>query len=323
MGILLLLIMAVRNGAIPLVDLSDFESTDQAVKQKFIENLADAFHSVGFVGVTGHGVPQKLIDDFYTSANKYFSLPTETKLKYEFPGAAGQRGYTSFGREHAKGSNNPDLKEFFQICRETENMPEDERNPDVDEVPEFVELGKKLYSKFEERGNVLLSAIAIHLGLPEDYFSKITENGMSILRAIHYPPITSEPKSAIRAEQHEDINLITLLVGASAGGLQLKTQSGEWKDVIPEQNEIVINVGDMLQRLTNKYLKSTTHRVINPPKEEWHLPRLSIPFFLHLKPEAPIHVLESCITPENPCQFPPTTAIEYLNERLTEIGLKN
>ena len=314
--------MTGRNDTIPLVDLRDFESNDEQLKMKFVEKLVDAFHNIGFVGVTGHGIPQDLIDNFYESAKRYFALPSDIKMKYAMKASSGERGYTSFGGEQAKGSNTPDLKEFFQFGGETEDTPDHIRNPKVTEVPEFVELGNKLFSAFEERGRVLLCAIGIHLGLPEDYFTKITKNGDSIFRAIHYPPITSEPGNAIRAAQHEDINFITLLVGASAGGLQLKTQSGEWKDVIPEQNEIVVNVGDMLQRLTNKYLKSTTHRVINPPKEEWHLPRLSIPFFLQPLPDTNLKALESCFTPENPEHFPPITAMEYLQERLNEIKRK-
>jgi len=308
--------------AIPLVNLEDFVSGNEEKKQAFINSLASAFREIGFVGVTGHGIPSTLIKDFYGAAKKFFALSQEKKNVYEFPGAAGQKGYTSFGREHAKGSKNPDLKEFFQIGRETSDMSKDERNPDVVEVPEFMDLGKKLYSSFEVCGNTLLRAIAIHLKLSEDYFDVINKDGISILRAIHYPPITEEPASAIRAEQHEDINLITLLVGASAGGLQLQTQSGEWLDVIPQHDEIVINVGDMLQRLTNKYLKSTTHRVVNPPREEWSKPRLSIPFFLHPHPDTSLKVLNHCVSAENPEHFPPITAIEYLNERLRDIGLK-
>lgn len=201
-------------------------------------------------------------------------------------------------------------------------MSADERNPDVKEVPEFMQLGMELYRQFEEKGNALLEAIAIHLNLPIDYFRSQTKDGVSILRAIHYPPITSEPASAIRAEQHEDINLITLLVGASAGGLQLQNTAGEWQEIVPENDEIVINVGDMLQRLTNNYLKSTTHRVVNPPREEWHKPRLSIPFFLHPRPEMSLNVLDSCVTEDNPQHYDPITAGGYLDERLREIGLK-
>ncbi|MEM1356693.1 MAG: 2-oxoglutarate and iron-dependent oxygenase domain-containing protein [Bacteroidota bacterium] len=314
--------MATANRTIPLVNLSDFESGDPAKRQAFIEKLADAFHGIGFVGVTGHGIPKSLIDDFYVAAKRFFALETETKKAYEIPGAAGQRGYTAFGKEKAKQSKVADLKEFFQIGQETPTTPTDALNPRIAEVPEFMELGLQLYREFEEKGNSLLRAIALHLELPEDYFEGKTKEGVSILRAIHYPPITSEPASAIRAEQHEDINLITLLVGASAGGLQLQNADGEWLEIVPENDEIVINVGDMLQRLTNNYLKSTTHRVVNPPREDWHKPRLSIPFFLHPKPEMSLDVLERCVTADNPPHYESITAGGYLDERLREIGLK-
>ena len=314
--------MTTTARTIPLVNLSEFEHGDAAARQAFVKQLGDAFHEIGFVGVTGHGIPKQLIDDFYVAAKKFFALPEDVKRKQEIPGAAGQRGYTAFGKEKAKQSKVADLKEFFQIGQETAGMTDAERNPRVAEVPEFMDLGMQLYRAFEEKGNHLLRAIAIGLGLPEGYFAEYTENGVSILRAIHYPPITSEPDSAIRAEQHEDINLITLLVGASAGGLQLLNADGVWQEIVPENDEIVINVGDMLQRLTNNHLKSTTHRVVNPPREQWHKPRLSIPFFLHPRPEMRLDVLESCVTADNPQHFPPTTAGEYLDERLRQIGLK-
>lgn len=311
---------------IPLVDLSTFVNGDANQRQAFVDKLGSAFHEIGFVGVTGHGVPQQLIDDFYVAAKKFFALPVEQKREYELKGMAGQRGYTSFGKEHAKQSKVADLKEFFQIGQEVANdHPQKELypdNPDVDAVPEFMDLGRRLYRAFEASGANLLRAIALHLELPEDYFASKIEAGNSILRAIHYPPITQEPASAIRAEQHEDINLITLLVGASAGGLQLLDKDDKWQEVVPENDEIVINVGDMLQRLTNNYLKSTTHRVVNPPREQWHKPRLSIPFFLHPKGDMDLTVLDRCVTTDNPQHYEPTTAGDYLDERLREIGLK-
>ncbi len=309
---------------IPLVNLSRFEKGDEAQRKAFIDELGSAFHDIGFVGVTGHGIPKDLIDDFYLSAKKFFALPVDVKRKYEVAGAAGQRGYTSFGKEHAKQSQVADLKEFFQIGQELADTSSSDytKNPDVDEVPDFMQLGRQLYRAFENSGGVLLRAIALYLGLDEKYFDQYTNDGMSILRAIHYPPITQEPQSAIRAEQHEDINLITLLVGASAGGLELQNASGEWQEIVPENDEIVINVGDMLQRLTNNYLKSTTHRVVNPPRSEWDKPRLSIPFFLHPRPEMQLDVLPSTITTTRPQAYHPITAGEYLDERLREIGLK-
>jgi isopenicillin N synthase-like dioxygenase len=318
--------MTTTTRTIPLVDLSQFAQGDEAARQQFVQQLGKAFHEIGFVGVVNHGVPKQLIDDFYAAAKAFFALPLDVKKRYEIEGLAGQRGYTSFGKEHAKDSKIPDLKEFYQIGQEAsgEHSGKDlyATNPRVAELPEFAELGLQLYRAFEKSGGLLLEAIAIHLGLPQDYFNGQIRNGNSILRAIHYPPITQEPASAIRAERHEDINLITLLVGASAGGLQLLNMEDEWLDIVPEADEIVINVGDMLQRLTNNYLKSTTHRVVNPPREEWHLPRLSIPFFLHPVSEMDLTVLPGCVTPDRPEAYPPITAGEYLDERLREIGLK-
>ena len=314
------------NRSIPLVDLSKFTKGDDSQRAEFIKALGNAFHEYGFVGVVNHGIPDSLVEDFYNASKKFFSLPVGTKRKYEIEGLAGQRGYTSFGKEHAKQSQVADLKEFFQIGQFVDkDDPLKSEYPDnvtVEEVREFSELGKQLYKTFEKSGAELLRAIALYLELPEDYFDQHIVKGNSILRSIHYPPITSEPESAIRAEQHEDINLITLLVGASAGGLQIFNAEGEWLDIIPEENEIVINVGDMLQRLTNNYLKSTTHRVVNPPREMWHLPRLSIPFFLHPKSEMPLNCLDFCINEERPKHYADITAGEYLDERLREIGLK-
>lgn len=309
------------NRTIPVVDLSQFVNGNEAEREAFVKALGKAFHEVGFVGVKNHGVPKSLVDGFYEASKSYFSLPVDVKQSYEVEGAAGQRGYTAFGREKAKQSQVADLKEFFQIGQEEEegNYPP---NPQVKEVPEFSTLGLELYRAFEKAGGQLLRAIALHLDLPEDYFDSKIKNGSSILRSIHYPPITQEPASAIRAEQHEDINLITLLVGASAGGLQLLNAEMEWLDIVPEEEEIVINVGDMLQRLTNNYLKSTTHRVVNPPKSEWHKPRLSIPFFLHPVSNMDLTCLDRCVTEDRPLAYAPTTAGDYLDERLREIGLK-
>jgi isopenicillin N synthase-like dioxygenase len=318
--------MDIMERTIPVVDLSQFTSDDAGQRAAFVQTLGDAFHNVGFVGVVNHGVPKELVDRFYAAAKAFFSLPVQVKKKYEIAALSGQRGYTSFGTEHAKHSEVPDLKEFFQIGQEVPashlNKDEYPDNVRVDEIPEFLDLGIKLFKAFEASGAELLRAIAIHLHLDEDYFDDKIEEGNSILRAIHYPPIIQEPKSAIRAEQHEDINLITLLVGASAGGLELLNKQDQWLPIIPGENEIVVNVGDMLQRLTNNYLKSTTHRVVNPPREQWHVPRLSIPFFLHPKSSMDLTCLPRCITEDQPLQYAPITAGEYLDERLREIGLK-
>ncbi|MBR9923110.1 MAG: isopenicillin N synthase family oxygenase [Bacteroidetes bacterium] len=311
---------------IPVVDLSKFVNGNEEQRKEFVQELGEAFHTIGFVAVKNHGIPNELVDGFYNAAKSFFSLPTDKKRQYEIEGLAGQRGYTSFGKEHAKQSKVADLKEFFQIGQTV--APDDPMkaqypdNVQVQETPDFSDYGYKLYRAFEKAGGQLLRAIALHLELPENYFDPKIQKGNSILRAIHYPPITDEPKSAIRAEQHEDINLITLLFGASAGGLQLLNMDDEWLPIMPQDNEIVINVGDMLQRLTNNYLKSTTHRVVNPPREMWHLPRLSIPFFLHPISEMDLSCLDICVTDENPLAYEPITAGEYLDERLREIGLK-
>jgi isopenicillin N synthase-like dioxygenase len=311
---------------VPVVDLAKFKSGTPEEKSEFIKNLGKAFHEIGFVAVKNHGIPQELIDGFYRTAKSFFGLDTEVKRSYEVPGLAGQRGYTSFGKEHAKQSEVADLKEFFQIGQTVrDDDPIKSQYPNnvvVSQMPEFSQMGVDLYASFEKSGGHLLKAIAIYLELGDDYFDQKIHNGNSILRAIHYPPIKEEPDSAIRAEQHEDINLITLLVGASAGGLQLLTMENKWVAVTPEPDEIVINVGDMLQRLTNNYMKSTTHRVVNPPREEWHLPRLSIPFFLHPRSSMDLTCLDKCVNDKTPLAYEPITAGEYLDERLREIGLK-
>jgi isopenicillin N synthase-like dioxygenase len=311
---------------IPVVDLSDFTGGDPKLKESFVQQLGKAYEEVGFVAVKNHGIPDELIADLYQYVQEFFSLPSDKKRSYEIPELAGQRGYTSFGKEHAKGSDAPDLKEFFQYGQTVrENHPLKAEYPDnvgVAEVAGFNETLFKAYRAFEKSGKSLLQAIALYLGLDEHYFDNQVEEGNSILRAIHYPPITVEPKSAIRAEQHEDINLITLLVGASAGGLEILTKQNEWIPVTSLPEQIVVNVGDMLQRLTNNQLKSTTHRVVNPPRELWHTSRFSIPFFLHPKSAMDLSALENCVDEKHPKVFEDITAGEYLDERLREIGLK-
>jgi isopenicillin N synthase-like dioxygenase len=311
--------------AIPSVDLDLFVKGTAEQKNQFVEQLGKAYEEVGFVAVKNHGVPDALIADLYNYVQQFFSLPLEQKKTYEDPILAGQRGYTSFGKEHAKGSDAPDLKEFYQYGQvPADNFDEEEYplNIPVREVAGFNETFEKAYRAFEKSGKALLQAIALYLGLDEFYFDDYVHNGNSILRAIHYPPITHEPKSAIRAEQHEDINLITLLVGASADGLQILTKQDEWVGVTSLPEQIVVNVGDMLQRLTNNKLRSTTHRVVNPPRELWHTSRFSIPFFLHPKSSMGLRCLDSCIDEAHPKAYEDATAGEYLDERLREIGLK-
>lgn len=311
---------------IPCVDLQQFTKGGPRGKAEFVANLGKAFEEVGFVAVKNHGIPQPLIDKMYQSVQAFFALPLPKKRNYEVPGLAGQRGYTSFGKEHAKGFDAPDLKEFYQYGQKVEDgeavSDHYPANVLVPEVPGFDDTFHSAYRAFETSGAALLQAIALYLGLEVGYFDGYVHNGNSILRAIHYPPITQEPKSAVRAEQHEDINLITLLVGASADGLQILTKQREWLPVTSLPDQIVVNVGDMLQRLTNNKLRSTTHRVVNPPRELWHTSRFSIPFFLHPQSDMSLACLAGCIDSTHPKAYPDVTAGEYLDERLREIGLK-
>ncbi|TDW99700.1 isopenicillin N synthase family dioxygenase [Dinghuibacter silviterrae] len=311
---------------IPSVDLQQFTSGGPKDKADFVAKLGSAFEEVGFVAVKNHGIPQPLIDKMYGVVQDFFALPLVRKRSYEMPSLAGQRGYTSFGKEHAKGFDAPDLKEFYQYGQEVEDgekVSDDyPANVLVPEVPGFDQTFHNAYRAFEGSGTALLRAISLYLGLDVGYFDGFVHNGNSILRAIHYPPITQEPKSAVRAEQHEDINLITLLVGASADGLQILTRQDEWLPVTSLPDQIVVNVGDMLQRLTNNRLRSTTHRVVNPPRELWHTSRFSIPFFLHPKSDMSLACLPGCVDATHAKAYPDVTAGEYLDERLREIGLK-
>lgn len=310
--------------SIPVVDLADFSGNDRNKKNEFVRALGNAYETMGFVSVKNHGIPGDLINQLYENVQRFFSLPLEKKRKYEIENLNGQRGYTSFGKEHAKGSNAPDLKEFFQYGQTIEHNDKNiyPENIIVKEGFQFNEILSEAYRYFEKSGAVLLKAIALHLKLPENYFEEYLINGNSILRCIHYPPIEEEPKSAIRSEQHEDINLITLLVGASADGLQILTRQDEWINVTSLPDQVVVNAGDMLQRLTNNKLKSTTHRVINPPRKLWHTSRFSIPFFLHPRSGMSLACLEACIDADHPKAYTDTTAGDYLDERLKEIGLK-
>ena len=311
-----------NNFGIPSVDLALFTKGNESEKQKFVAEIGAAYEDVGFVAVKNHGISDELIKQLYRWVQDFFALPLDIKCKYEIEGLGGQRGYTSFGKEHAKNSSAGDLKEFWHFGQYTSdksiNYPD---NIDVDELPEFNKVGKEAYQQLEKTGQEILKALALFLDLQENYFDEFVEDGNSILRPIHYPPIKGEPKNAVRAGEHEDINLITLLIGAAADGLQVKNKKGEWVPVTVLEDHIVVNVGDMLQRLCNGRLKSTTHRVVNPPREEWGKSRFSIPFFLHPKSSMPLNCLSSCITKENPKQFDDITAGEYLTQRLREIGL--
>jgi isopenicillin N synthase-like dioxygenase len=311
---------------IPSVDLADFLSEDPKRKQKFVNEIGKAYEEIGFVSLKNHFLSDELVEELYKEVKSFFDLPLEVKKKYEIEGLAGQRGYISFGKEHAKGKKEGDLKEFWHFGQEpsadanlTEEYPP---NVHVEELKDFNHTGMEAYRMLEKTGIYVLRALALYIGLDEHYFDHWASNGNSILRPIHYPPITEEPKGAVRAGEHGDINLITLLMGASTGGLQVKRKDGEWIDAIPNEDELVINVGDMLERHTNNKLRSTIHRVVNPPKEQWSTPRYSIPFFMHPRSEMPLNCLEECIDTEHPKAYEDITAGEFLNQRLREIGLK-
>jgi len=311
--------------SIPSVNLNDFISNDPIRKKRFVEEIGKAYEEIGFVALKGHFLDHDLVENLYSEVKKFFDLPVEVKQKYEIPGIGGQRGYVSFGKESAKGKKEGDLKEFWHFGQYVENNPtlksEYPENVEVEELPNFNKVGKEAYKMLEKTAKYVLRALAIHLGLEETYFDAYILNGNSILRPIHYPPITEEPKEAVRAAAHGDINLITLLMGAQGKGLQVKNHKGEWIDAIAEPDELMINVGDMLSRHTNNKLKSTIHRVINPPKELWGTSRYSIPFFMHPISDMKLDVLEGCIDENNPKAFDDITAGEFLNERLVELGL--
>lgn len=310
---------------IPSLDLNLFLNGTSEQKDLFVQQLGSAYAEIGFAAVKNHFLDKKTSADLYRFTKEFFDLEEDIKRKYQIEGLAGQRGYTSFGKEHAKNSAKGDLKEFYHFGQEI--VDEDPAlfgypiNVKVDEAPQFYEAAMDAYRALEKTGQYMLRAMALYLGLEEDYFDQKIKNGNSILRPIHYSPILSDPDSAVRAGAHEDINLITLLMGASSEGLEILDKKGNWVAVTALPDHVVVNVGDMLERLTNNVFKSTTHRVVNPPKEKWSEPRYSIPFFLHPRSEVRLDCLESCTSEDRPAAYSPISAGEFLEERLREIGL--
>ena len=307
---------------IPTFDIRRFDTDREA----FVAELGAAYREWGFAGINGHGITDAQLEGAYRAFQAFFALPDEVKRKYHVPGGGGARGYTPFGIETAKDSKYPDLKEFWHFGRE---IPRDSKYADVmapnlwpDEVPGFKDYGYGLYQALDALGSRVLCGLALHIGLPEHYFADKTDFGNSILRPIHYPPITAPDIPNVRAGAHEDINLITLLVGASAAGLEVKSRQGEWVPFTADEDTIVVNIGDMLQRLTNHVYPSTTHRVVNPPGEAARKPRYSTPFFLHPNPDFLIETLPGCISADNPNRYAePISSHDYLMERLREIKL--
>lgn len=310
---------------IPSVDLSDFLSGDAARKQKFIKEIGEAYEEIGFVALRGHFLSNELTENLYKEVKNFFDLPDEIKQSYEIEGIGGQRGYTSFGKESAKGKKEGDLKEFWHFGQEVEGnevlKAEYPKNVIVKEIPNFNTVGMESYKMLEKTAIYVLRALALYIGLDEMYFDKYVINGNSILRPIYYPPIVGEPKGAVRAAAHGDINLITLLMGASSAGLEVQNKKGDWIPVTSLPEQLVVNVGDMLERLTNNKLRSTIHRVVNPPREDWEKPRYSIPFFTHPISEMKLNCLPECIDELRPKVYDDITAGEFLNERLRELGL--
>ena len=310
---------------IPSVDLNDFLSDDLQKKSLFVDTIGSAFQEIGFCAVRGHFLDDQLVKKLYDQIKLFFDLPTDIKKKYEHPEFSGQRGYVSFGKESAKGSKHGDLKEYWhfgQYVSENESHKYNYfPNIKVDELSEFNKVGEEVYKTLEKTAKYVLRALALYLKIDENYFDNYIHNGNSILRPIHYPPIMEDPKEAVRAAAHGDINLITLLMGAHGKGLQVQKTNGDWIDAVASKDELMINIGDMLSRHTNNVLKSTVHRVVNPDRELLKKSRYSIPFFMHPVSEMKLNVLESTICDEFPKAYDDITAGEFLEERLIELGL--
>ena len=293
--------------------------------QGFANELGRSFEDYGFAIIAGHGIPDELIHRAEEKAKAFFALPDEVKRRYHIPGGGGARGYTPFGIETAKGQKAHDLKEFWHVGRDLPpghkfrgHMPD---NVWPEEVESFRDTFTELYATFDRTGLKILKAIARYLGVDEDYFADTVRDGNSVMRLLHYPPIEGEPGSHVRAGAHEDINTITLLLGAEEAGLELLTKEGEWIPVAPRPGELVVNIGDMLQRLTNGRLRSTSHRVVNPPAERRGHSRYSMPFFLHFRSDFLIEALPGTVPAGEQPKWPPITADDYLQERLREIKL--
>ncbi len=321
--------MATNQQGVPVLDYQDIESGGQFERDQFVNELLKAYREIGFVGVRNHGVKAEAIESLYAAAWDFSGLSDSKKAAYHRPDLFGQRGYTPKGKEHAKGAKVGDLKEFYHVGQEL--LPErlDElaypANVWPEEVPQLQTSAVALFRALEDLGHGILGAIFVGLGIDPSRYASDLKEGNSILRIAHYFPIHNPealPQGAVRAAAHGDINLITLLVGASADGLELQQRDGTWMPVNVDADTIVVNVGDMLERLTNGSLRSTIHRVVNPPPERCHEARLSMPFFMHPKAGMDLSALDSCIDAEHPKRFEDVTAGAFLQERLREIGLK-
>ncbi len=310
------------HDSIPVFDLS----SEKNVSEQQVTAIGNAYQAFGFAGFTGHGIDDKLITDAHQTFTRLFELPQATKQKYHQTGRKGARGYTGFGVEQAKDHNVPDMKEFWHIGREIDSG---NRYPDVlypnlwpQELPALRSEGYALFDALDGLGRRILKVLARFLEIPEYWFEDKVDQGNGVLRAIHYPPISSTKAGQVRAAAHEDINVITLLVGSEQAGLEILSRNQRWVPVTTIPGTIVVNIGDMLQRLTNHVLPSTTHRVVNPIDDRSMVSRYSMPYFLHFNPDVEIKTLSQCISPENPDRYPgPITANAFLQQRLEEIKL--
>jgi isopenicillin N synthase-like dioxygenase len=308
------------SASVPVVSLTQQDA------DAFADAFGSSFARYGFAMVTDHGIDQALIDRAWAAAAAFFALPEADKHKYAIPGIAGARGYTPFGTEIAKGAAHVDLKEFWHVGRDLPaGHPLAAQQPNnvwPAEIPEFEGVFRALFAAFDDVGARLLSGLARYLGLRADWFAPTIADGNSVMRLLHYPPVVGSP-DGIRAEAHEDINTITLLLGAEEAGLEILEPDGSWLPVNPPAGAMAVNVGDMLQRLTNHRLPSTTHRVRNPDAGRAGHSRYSMPFFLHFRSDYLIETLPGCIDAAHPNRYPePITADDYLQQRLREIGLK-
>lgn len=314
--------MATLTDDIASVSLDDADRDPNG----FAEKLGRSFEEYGFAIIADHGIPDSLIREADDKARAFFALPDEVKRTYHLAGGGGARGYTPFGIETAKGAQAHDLKEFWHVGRELpQGHPFRDHMPDnvwPDEVESFRDTFRELFDTFDRTGLKILRAIARYLKIGEDYFVDTVRDGNSVMRLLHYPPIEGEPGSHVRAGAHEDINTITLLLGADEAGLELQTRDGRWIPVCPKAGELVVNIGDMLQRLTNGVLRSTPHRVVNPPPERCRFSRYSMPFFLHFRSDFLIEALPGTVPEGAEPKWPPITSNDYLQERLREIKLK-
>ena len=304
---------------VPTLDLRDFQQN----KEEFVEQLKSAYHSFGFCSFVGHNLDQEMIKRAYVAAKDFFNLPPEVKKTYHSAEMSGKRGYVPFKVETAKGSNYPDLKEFWHTGQEhppVQYLPYMSPNMWPKETPHFKQSFLDLYSALHNLGVQVLRPMSLAVGMDEDYFGRATAHGNSILRALHYPPVSATDKPCIRAQAHEDAGLITLLIAAEGAGLELLTRQGEWIPVNPPKGSVIVNVGDMMQRITNHFFPSTTHRVVNPEGDMASRSRYSLPFFMDPNPDFVLETLKTCVSSDNPNKYSENIlANDFLLNRLREI----